>query len=217
MERTITVRASGKVSLKPDLVITSLTLKSIDKDYLNAFNVISDKYNNLQDNLINIGFDKSDLKTSSYNISSEYESVSDENGRYKTVFKGYSFIQNLKIEFAFDNMLLNKVLNTISTCISEPEIDIRFSVKNRDKVIDKLLKDAIKNARKKALILSEAAEARLGEIINIDYNWQNKDFVSDSNYLMRSEYSKVGDSLRFDTEPENIVVEETVLTIWSLI
>ena len=33
MDRTITVKGTGNVSVKPDLTIISFTLKSIDKNY----------------------------------------------------------------------------------------------------------------------------------------------------------------------------------------
>lgn len=120
MEKTITVKGTGSVSVQPDLTIVSLTLKSLDKDYEKAMQYASEKLSALQSALENIGFAKDDLKTTSFNVNTEYESVRDKNGNYKSVFEGYACVQGLKLEFDFDTKVLSKVLSAIAACISEP-------------------------------------------------------------------------------------------------
>ena len=61
MEKTITVKGTGRISVQPDLTIVSLTLKSFNKDYEKAMQNASEKLSALQNALNDIGFAKEDL------------------------------------------------------------------------------------------------------------------------------------------------------------
>ena len=113
MEKTITVKGTGNISVQPDLTIVCITLKSFDKDYEKAMQYASEKLSALQNALSSIGFDKDDLKTTNFNVNTEYESIRDKSGNYKSVFEGYSCVQGLKLEFDFDTKVLSKVLSAI--------------------------------------------------------------------------------------------------------
>ena len=95
MDRTITVKGTGNVSIKPDLTIISITLKSIDKNYDKAMEDASKKLSSLQGAISDIGFEKTNLKTIYFNVNTEYESIRDKNGNYKSVFAGYACMQGL--------------------------------------------------------------------------------------------------------------------------
>lgn len=216
MEKTITVKGTGSVSVQPDLTIVSLTLKSLDKDYEKAMQYASEKLSALQSALENIGFAKDDLKTTSFNVNTEYESVRDKNGNYKSVFEGYACVQGLKLEFDFDTKVLSKVLSAIAACISEPQLNIRFSVKDKAAVNDALLESAAANAKKKAEVLTKASGVTLGELISINYNWAELDIYSDTRYEMEEKCMCAPSSINMDIPPDDIEVGDSATFVWSI-
>ena len=71
MERTITVKGTGSLSISPDMTVVSLTVKSTDKEYDKAMQQAGEKLSALQGALAGIGFEKSSLKTSNFNVNTE--------------------------------------------------------------------------------------------------------------------------------------------------
>ena len=61
--RILTVNGTGKVSIKPDYTIISVSLDTKDKAYEKAVEKASVQIELLKTSLINIGFQKNDLKT----------------------------------------------------------------------------------------------------------------------------------------------------------
>lgn len=216
MEKTITVKGTGNISVQPDLTIVTLTLKSLDRDYEKAMQYASEKLAALQDALSKIGFGKSDLKTTGFNVNTEYESIRDKNGNYKSVFEGYSCVQGLKIEFDFDTKVLSKVLSAIAACISEPQLNIRFSVKDKAAVNEALLESAAANAKKKAEILTKASGVKLGELISINYSWAELDVYSDTRYDMEEKCMCAEASIAMDITPDDIGVGDSATFVWTI-
>lgn len=216
MERTITVKGTGKVSVAPDLIAVSLTIKSLDKDYEKSMKNASDKLAALEETLEEIGFEKNALKTSYYNVSAEYRNTYDKNGSSRSVFMGYASRQDLKLEFDFDTGTLSKVLSAVAGCISEPELEIRFSVKDKSAVSDALLENAAQNARKKAEVLTKAAGVKLGELLSISYNWAELDLYSDTNYGIEARCLCDAPNIAMDITPDNIEVGDSATFVWAI-
>ena len=91
MMRTITVRGVGNVSARPDYITISMTIESIRKDYDEAMRDASERISKLQDVAVRSGYAKEDLKTTSFNVDTRYESVKDRQGNYKREFAGYAW------------------------------------------------------------------------------------------------------------------------------
>ena len=77
MNRTITIKGTGKVSVKPDLIIITMHLESHDYDYEKTMKLAAESVNILQNAIIKAGFNKEDLKTTDFNIRTHYESYRD--------------------------------------------------------------------------------------------------------------------------------------------
>ena len=86
MSRSITVKGIGKLSLKPDQTVISLTLRSFDKVYDKAMDDAAEHLERLREAFVGVGFAKDDLKTKDFNVGTEYESRQDKNGRNNRVF-----------------------------------------------------------------------------------------------------------------------------------
>lgn len=182
MNRTITIKGIGKLSLKPDLTVVSLTLKTVRAGYDKAMDKAAKHLEQLRSAIAEIGFTKDDLKTTSFDVGTEYENERDKNGNYKQIFVGYRVTHGLKLEFDFDSQRPSKVLGAIAVCIAEPELNVRFTVKDKEAVDAALLDSACANAKAKAEILTKASGVTLGELVSIDYNWGELHLYSPTHY-----------------------------------
>lgn len=171
MIRTITVKGVGTATVKPDYVVLTLSIEAKNTDYNAAMQKAAYKIERMQTAIMGIGYEKSDLKTTSFDVRADYENQEERNGNYKSVFAGYVCSYRLSLSFDFENVRLAETLTTISTCEANPELRIAFTVKNPAEISETLLRSAVENARKKAEILCSASGATLGELLTIDYNW----------------------------------------------
>ncbi len=218
MSRTLTVKGIGKVSLRPDQTEVSLTLKTVEKIYDKAMGDAAEHLEQLREALIGMGFAKDDLKTSNFNVGTEYESERDRNGNYKQRFVGYCVTHRLKLEFPLDSQRLSKTLGAIAGCIAEPELNVHFTVKDRDAVNTALLESACVNARTKADILAKASGVTLGELLSVDYNWGELQLYSPTRYGMENACMLKADAAprSIEIEPDDIDVTDSVTFVWEI-
>lgn len=216
MNRLITVKGIGKLSVKPDIIIITMNVESHQQDYDKTMEQAAESIKILQQAIQSAGFDKKDLKTTSLNIRTHYQSYHDQNNNYKQRFDGYRCEQGLKLEFDFDTELMSKVLNAIAQARIEPQLDIQFSVKNKSAVSEALLIDAAENARQKAEILTRVSGVELGELINIDYNWGELHLYSPTSYAMENKCLETTGSYAPDIEPDAIDVSDNVTFVWEI-
>lgn len=217
--KTITINGVGKVAIKPDLIVISMNLKTLDKDYDKAMIQESLKIQSLSKELEEVGFNKNSLKTTNFNVHTSYENVRDEMGRYKNVFIGYECIHNLKIEFDLDIKRLAKVLAIISQSTSKPEVSIAFSLKDPTIINKELLNQITKNAFEKAEILCAASNVKLGELVSINYSWEKMNLLSNTSYQMETQcmMKSVNEPVNIDMEPDDICITDTATFIWEII
>ena len=218
MNKTITIKGIGKLSLKPDQVVVSLVLKATDKNYDKAMDTAAKHLEQLRGALVGTGFAKDDLKTTNFNVGTEYESERDKNGNYKRIFIGYSVTHQLKLEFDFDSQRLSQTLGAIAACIAEPELNVQFTVKDKETVNAALLESACVNARAKAGILAKASGVTLGELISIDYNWGELHLFSPTQYGMEDACMRMASAAptSIEIEPDDIKVSDSVTFVWEI-
>ena len=121
-------------------------LETQEMEYDKANNSAALRIQHLTETLMSLGFDKTDLKTTNFNIDTDYNNEKDRNGNYHRVFNGYNVIQDLKLSFDFDTNRLATALSAISGCISNPELSIRFTIKDATAVNEEMLRSATANS-----------------------------------------------------------------------
>ena len=216
MGRTISVRGTGKLSVKPDLTVVTLNLKALDPDYEKMMASAGDKIEALRTALVEVGFDRDALKTENFNIYAENESVRDENGIYKSVFVGYACNHSLRLEFDFDSARLAAVLGAVASCVADPGLNICFTVKDREAVAAELLRSASANAREKAQILAEASGVKLGKLLSINYDVAQLNLVAPTNYAADMVCMAKSRSANVAITPNDIDVSDSASFIWEL-
>lgn len=219
--RTITIKGGGKSIKSPDLIILKIEIEITDEEFDVALNSMTDLINKLNDSLENIGFSKNDLKTISYNIERNYDYVKKGiiNKEYENKFAGYEISQELKLEFDFDTSILSDVLNSLNEFSEDLDFELIFSVKDKELMKKEVLINATKNAKFNAEILAEASEAKLGQLLKIEYEWDDTDFKSNTQLYGFEGYGRRSAVLinQTDIVPEDIEISDVVTFVWELI
>ena len=220
MERTIRVTGKGKLSVKPDTIRLRLSMEGIYPEYDETLQKSSEIVEILKDLVEKQGYERKELKTLYFNIDTEYESYQDRDKSWKRRFLGYKYVHRMKIEFPADNQRLGKMLYALAHCPLSPEFSIEYTVADPEASKNELLGKAVKDSMKKASVLADASDVKLGEIVNIDYSWGEIDFVSRplQEMSLRCCEPCVSDSESYDMdiEPDDIDITDTVTVVWSL-
>lgn len=214
MDRTITVTGTGKVSVKPDLIVLTFGIESTDFDYEKTMELATKAITELTAAVESSGIEKDELKTTRFHIQTQYESIRDEQNNFQQRFAGYTCVQDVKLEFDFDTHLLDTVLSAVAESVVNPTLQVNFSVKDPEKVQADVLQAATQTARKKAAILTEAAGVTLGELISINYNWNAPPLFSPTEFHRESRMMMAKDSPEMN--PDDIQVKENVTFIWEI-
>ena len=218
--RTIRVTGRGQIKVKPDTTRITMTLTDVFEEYCETLLRSSEDTEALKDVLSAFGFERSDLKTLSFNVDAEYERYRDKNNDYKQRFVGYRFDHVLKVEFKSDNDRLGRILYALANCIVRPEFRISYTVKDPEATKNLLLGKAITDAAEKAAVLTRAGGVRLKDIQSIDYSWGEIDFeYRPMRGDARIECCSVQMSAKryeLDIEPDDIDVSDTVTVVWEI-
>ena len=224
MERESTIRVSGKgmLRLKPDITRITITLKGCYKEYAESLKRSSEDTESLKDVLAGLGFERTDLKTLSFNIQIRTESYQTKDHEWKERFVGYEFYHMLKVDFPSDRERLGKILYALAHAKVQPELQLSYTVKDPEASKNALLAAAMADARAKASVLAGAAGAKLGGILRIDYSFAQIDFTCrpmNGNLMMAKAYGASDEcacSYDMDIEPDDIEVSDIVTVVWTL-
>lgn len=213
MERTITVRGTGTLHLKPDQIELLLEMQAQNTEYAAAMEAGEAQLEQLRQALTAEGYGRDDLRTTDFRISAEYDYQHETGSR---VFRGYVCAHSLKLTLAFDAARLGRTLDAISRCQAQPGLTIRFTVADADAVNARLLQAAAENARARAAVLAEASGASLGQLRSISYSWGDRELFSPTNFAAEGAPRLAKASRAMDFTPEDITVSDNAVFVWDL-
>jgi len=220
--KTIRVTGKGQIKVKPDKTRITMSLEGTYPDYGEALRRSSEDTEQLKDLLTNFGFERTDLKTLSFSVDTEYERYK-ERDTYKQRFVGYKFSHLMKVEFLSDNERLGRVLYALAHCPVKPEFRLSYTVSDPEKAKNELLGKAVTDAKEKAAVLTTAAGVELKAIQSIDYSWGEINFeVHPMNRMLMAEECMAAPmadgigSYDMDIEPDDIEVSDTVTVLWEI-
>lgn len=110
------------------------------------------------------------------------------------------------------------MLGAIAVCIAEPELNVQFTVKDKEAADAALLESACVNAKAKAEILTKASGVTLGELVSIDYNWGELHLYSPTRYEMDPPCMARASAAptAMDIEPDDIDISDSVTFVWEI-
>ena len=217
MERTIRVTGKGRLKIQPDQIRIMISLEDTFALYEEAVRESAKQTEEVKEVLCVAGLEKKSVKTLDFGVRPKYENYQ-HNDVWKKRLIGYTFSHEMKVEFDRDTELLGKVLEQLASCPQHPEFDIEYTIKDEEEAKSKLLEKAVKDSRRKAKILCGASDVRLGEIVTIDYSWDEMRFLSETsnNVCCRGADDKYMALSAVDIEPDDIEISDTVTVIWEI-
>lgn len=218
MKHWIRVTGTGRVSRRPDTVRISMSLADTDKEYEKAAGLSDERALRIRQALSALGFEKEEIKTTSFRVDSRYENVQ-KDGVWREVFMGYEVRHDMALEFPYTNERLGEVLTALSSSGSRPEFHLAFTVKDPEEVREELMAGAVRDARRKAEVLAQAAGAALGELVSVRYGQGGASLEIYPVSMDRAlKAGAVGASFSAAREmvPEDIKAEDTAELVWEL-
>ena len=221
MPRTIKVTGKGVIKLKPDMTRITITLEGLYPVYEQTIKKSAEDSGKLRDLLSQLGFDKEDIKTLSFDVETRYEGYEAEDKSWKQRIAGYNFRHVFKLEFDSDNARLGRVLYALANAEGiEPEFRISYTVKDREAGKNALLGKAVEDAKAKAMVLAAAAGVELSHISAVDYSWCDVDLevrpMATNMLRLKSSGTEDGACCDMDMVPDDIEVTDTVTVIWEI-
>jgi len=181
-ERLVHVTGKGRLLVKPDYIRVSMRLSSEAKEYDKAMLKASERLESLTKALGEVGFGEDDVKTSEFSVDATHE-YQNKFGKSKKVETGFAVKQRVNLGFDMDLDRLSRTLAVIAQwSTSEPDLSVKFTVKDPSGVRDAVLQAAAKNARRQAEVLCEASGVKLGALVKVDYSCTDVNFVSVTTY-----------------------------------
>ena len=214
MQKVITVRGSANVKVKPDYVNILVNLETLNIEYSAAMKEAARRIEKLKAALKSVKVDTEDLRTTDFGVVTEWEWTKEKYGNRQTrVFKGYKIRQNLKLGFDFERERMVAILSAVARSGVDPEFRVQFTVKDKSAVKEELFAKASENARKIAEGLCRGVGKRLGDIININYSWQEIDIYNEFDSCC--EANGTGGAAP-DINPEDLDASDSVTFTWEL-
>lgn len=217
MGRTIKITVESKLSVAPDRLQIHVNLDKLMSDYAEAMHYASNATKEMTAVVERAGLPASDLKTYSWNIAAEYEYRMNESRGQVKVFAGYRYHQSFMLEIVVDNEQLGRILSEMIQSELEPEVRLQYTVADLEPYKDKLLEQAIANARHKAEVIARAEGMQLGKVLTTEYCWKQGDTEGDAGHMMKVPRTMAVRSFSApDITPADIELSETVTIIWEI-
>jgi uncharacterized protein YggE len=218
--KTIRITGKGRLKIRPDTTRITMTLEGVCPEYGEALHRSASDTEALRELLSGFGFARSDVKTLHFGVDTEYEDF-EENGRWTRRFVGYRYRHAMKADFPSDNDRLGRILYALTACPAKPELRISYTVRDPEAAKDALLAEAVKDARAKAAVLTDAAGVALKEIQSIECAREEIDFTVRpmNGTFMAAKCRAAGTedaSLDVDIEPDDVDVSDTVTVVWEI-
>ena len=159
MERTISVEAEGKVTVTPNIAITTMGMAAEGKTVAEAQQKNTDVMNKLLDKVKALGVDKADVQTTNYNIYPNYDYTDG-----KQIIRNYAVNQSVTIKIR-DLTKANQVLALAGEVGANNVSGLQFTVDDRDTYKEKARQEALKQIAAKRDALAASLGVRLRSIV----------------------------------------------------
>ncbi len=209
--RTLSVRGSGHVNIKPDTIVFEFEIIQSNREYDLCMKMHNERAEALLKETLESGFNKDEIKTTRFEIDTEKKYV---NGDY--IFIGYKAISSYRLSFEIEPNKINLLVKSLAKYGSGVLYTIKYTTKDKEAATNLLLDEAVKDARRKATIMANAAGVKLSKIISIVYNWSELYFNSELKYSDSASRSSLLEEPAIPSTPEDIHLSDTVSVIWEI-
>lgn len=207
--RTLRVQGKGKVSADPEIVVINFEVAYTSKNYHEALRSINERTEDLILSIVGLGLKRENLITKDFDVRA-ITRYGDGNRN----FEGYQASHKIDLEFPFEENFISDIINLVAKGNSGAEIDIGFTVSDKEALQGKALSRAVEVARAKAEILASSAGVTLGPLLNIEYGWSEMNIYQESGSML----CEAQGPANFDPhiQPEDVSAEENVTLVFEI-
>lgn len=165
--RTISVSASGKTIVKPDVAIVSLSVVSEGKDTQAISDYNNNKIKKVIDFLKEQGVDEKDIKTTEYNLYPVYSQqarLSD--STFVPIIMSYSLTQTIQVKIR-DFSKISDIIGELAPLGINRISNIVLSVDDPEVYQATARAEAINKAKEKAKAMADELGVSLGKVVSI--------------------------------------------------
>lgn len=159
MERTLSVEAEGKVTITPNVAITTMGMNAEGKTVAEAQQKNTEVMNKLIDKVTALGIGKSDVQTTNYNIYPNYDYTDG-----KQTIRNYQVNQSVTIKIR-DLTKANQVLALAGEVGANNVSGLEFTVDDRDVYKEKARQEALKKVATKRDALARSLGVNLRSVV----------------------------------------------------
>ncbi len=193
-KNTITVSEKSEVYAKPDLALTSFSVKNEAKTVSEAMNANTEKMNAVIAFMKEQGIEDKDLKTTNFNIYPRYEYRDVEVEVYpydgeRRVLVGYEITQTLQVKIR-DMEKIGDIVQGATDKGANQINNLQFTIENRDEFSKQARNQAIEKAKNKAKELAFELGVTLVRITSFSENSGN--VYRDYDYYAKTEAAGMG-------------------------
>ncbi len=174
-ERTVTVKGSATVLTDADSAGIRLGVLSAAKEAAEASRINAEQIDRLISALTETGIEKKDITTSYYYVNARRNyNEPDENGEYAII--GYEVGNTLNVTVRD----IEKVGSIIDIALANGANScdgISFSSSKAGEAQDEALKNAVKEARRRAELIAEASGEKVGKVLTVTENISDGGFM----------------------------------------
>lgn len=208
--RTIKVQGKGEVTAAPDSVRLSLDVAVEAAGYAACIDDLNTRTHALRRALASAGLEPAQLKTTDFNVEIKQRYNS---GSYE--FAGYTAAHKLKIELPLNKEHLNKVLAQLAQSQSGAQIHLSFYVADQNGLKKQVLANAVESARANAEVLASAAGVKLGQLLEMNYGWNEVRFRT---YEADMQCEPLADEpTHADVDPDDVSAEDSVTLVFEIL
>lgn len=190
-ERTITVDAEGKVTVTPDIAITTMGMTAEGKTVAEAQQKNTNVINGLLEKVKALGVDKKDVQTANYNIYPLYDYKDN-----KQTIRGYQVSQSVTIKIR-DLNKANQVIALAGDVGANNVSGLQFTVDDREAFKEQARQIALKKVAEKRLSLARSLGVSLQSVVSYNEYEVNGDVNGKANY----NYGATADTLSANSAP----------------
>jgi len=161
--RTITVTATGNVTVEPDQARISSGVTSEAATAREALTRNSASMQKVIDELKGSGIDSKDIQTSSFRVEPRYTRPAE---GHAPKIDGYTVSNEVQV-LVRDLDKLGEIFDRLVTAGANRSAGLNFEVSKAETLLDDARKEAVANARRRAELYAAAAGAEVGEVLTI--------------------------------------------------
>lgn len=208
--QTINVKGIGHVSMPPDTIIIKMQIDAKGEDLQEAMAECSTQLTAVKKATIEqlgingISVEETRLFVEPTHLSEGQNSSFEGNS---ALLNGFKCRQDLSFRFDYDPKTLVTFINTLPRGLSNPVIDVIFTVKDQQALEDCLYKIASDNATQKAEIITKIAGKKLGAIVGFRFPEDEGDEDNELHFFSKDsfQYNLNAGLINSDFRPADIV------------